>query len=69
MSESHESWSDDRDLHGLELVIGGQPHLRCGCGFQFRFHGKTTMIAMKVMRLIEDAHQSAPHEPIKGFDD
>lgn len=46
----------------MELVIGGQPHLRCtapGCSFRYNFLGKTTKIAVSVMRLVEDTHQEA----------
>jgi hypothetical protein len=55
------------DDHSLELVIGGQPHLRCtadGCSFRYNFLGKTTKIPVSLMHLVEDAHQQAwpPYE-------
>lgn len=50
------------ETHWMELVIGGQPHLRCtgpGCSYRYNFLGKATVISTRVIRLVEDAHQKA----------
>jgi len=45
----------------MELVIGGQPHLRCtDCTFVFNFPGKSTKIAMSIMTLVQNAHRESP---------
>lgn len=54
------------DDHSLELVIGGQPHLRCtACGFRFNFHGRATVIAASTIALVHNAHKEAPHKQIE----
>ena len=53
--------------HEMELVIGGQPHLRCttdGCSFRYNFLGKTTKIAVCTMHLVEQAHREAMAEEV-----